>query len=530
MKKILSILFIALSFILNGQTSKNIEKIIQLGDAWKFDEAIDSLKHYISIDPENPELYYWLGRYAHYKVSDSRPYPGKGDQWSREEVLKPLQKAVELNPNYGDAKYFLAAEYGARAMEALRRGDVAQYKQELLDAKSWGGFPVHAIEQGRNVLKSCDTNAILIVDGDAYTNILQYLQVIEGYRKDVSVLVMTDLGRPYYIKLIRDRVPGIFKSVPIDMNDNLIMEMRDYKWRENDITISVSAQTREIYNLDDSVKHFIWHVKPNIGKGALSPATAMLINIMESNQWKRPISCIFSVINEIDGLADNMQIQGLTAKLYPVKVWGTEKEYDSVKFVSIMLNPENYKDYADIALNNQARVSNGFGQLSRGIIMNYAFHLVSKGDNEGANEVINQLMVLMPPEVFPFSSSIQAGIDRLKLMTKKKLSDLIQDGKPIDGIVRIIETEKPEDSEYDLSDVGIYRLGLGLMDEGKNEEALKIFEAGIELYPDVFFLYEGYGECLMLLGQKEKALEAYKKSLELNPDNTNAAEFIKNNQ
>ncbi len=197
-------------------------------------------------------MYYWLGRYAHYKVSDSRPYPGKSDQWSREEVLKPLQKAVELNPNFGDAKYFLAAEYGARAMEALRRGDVEQYKQELLDAKSWGGFPAHAIEHGRNILKSCDPNTILIVNGDAHTNVLQYLQVIEGYRKDVSVLALAYLERPFFIKIIRDGIPGIYKPVPINMNDNLIMEMHDYKWRENDVIIPVSEQTRKKYNLNDT--------------------------------------------------------------------------------------------------------------------------------------------------------------------------------------------------------------------------------------------------------------------------------------
>lgn len=140
MKQLSIIFFIAISTTLFGQTTNKIEKIIQLGDEWKFEEAIELIKSEISIEPENPELYYWLGRYSHYMVYDTRPFPGKSDQWSREKVLKPLQKAVELDPDYGDAKYFLAAEYGSRAGEALKTGDVEQYKKEFIDAKSWGRF------------------------------------------------------------------------------------------------------------------------------------------------------------------------------------------------------------------------------------------------------------------------------------------------------------------------------------------------------------------------------------------------------
>jgi tetratricopeptide (TPR) repeat protein len=515
--------------MLNGQTSKNIEKVIQLGDAWKFDEAIDSLKHYIGLDPENPELYYWLGRYAHYKVSDSRPYPGKGDQWSREEVLKPLQKAVQINPNYGDAKYFLAAEYGARAMEALRRGDVEQYKQELLDAKSWGGFPAHALEHGRNVLKSCDPNTILIVNGDAHTNVLQYLQVIEGYRKDVSVLALAYLERPFFIKLIRDGIPGIFKPVPINMSDNLIMEMHDYKWRENDVIIPVSEQTRTKYSLNDTVTQFVWHIKPDVGKVMLQPVTAMLINIMEANQWERPVHYIFFGFQDLNGLENNMRIEGLTAEIYPVKVKGTDLEYDRVKFESVMLDPKNYVDYPDIVVNDQPRVSYSFGQLNRRRIFDYAIYLFQIGEKEKSEYVVNKMIELMPPETFPLPNDILSGLEYLERMRKKQLADLFAEGESIDNIISLIKTENTEGSEYDLSESGINVFGYSLMEQGKNEEALKIFKINTELFPEGYNTWDSYGECLLKLGQKEGAIEAYKKSLELNPDNTNASNVLKNN-
>jgi tetratricopeptide (TPR) repeat protein len=248
MKKILTILMLTISAIMFGQSQTDIDNIIQLGDQWKFEEAIKLLKNEIANNPENPELYYWLGRYSHYIVYDTRPFSNKSDQWSKNQVLKNLQKAVELDPDFGDAKYFLAAEYGARALEAVKDENLAQYRKELIDAKKWGGFPTHAIENGKNILRSCENNAILIVNGDAQFNVLQYIQVIEGFRKDVSLIVLALLERPYYIKLIRDGVPGIYKPVHLNMNDNLVMEMHNYKWKENDVIIPISPLPASVEN------------------------------------------------------------------------------------------------------------------------------------------------------------------------------------------------------------------------------------------------------------------------------------------
>ncbi len=343
MRQIIILLFITLSVTLHGQTENNIEKITQLGEEWKFEEAIELIKSELSLNPENPELYYWLGRYSHFMVYDTRPFPGKSDQWSKEQVLKNLQKAAELNPNFGDAKYFLAAEYGARALEALKTSDVERYKKEFLEAENWGGFPLHAIEYGRNILKSCDINSILIVNGDAESNVLQYVQAIEGYRKDVSLVIVGLLERPYYIKLIRDGVPGIYKPVPINMSDNLIMEMHNYKWRENDIKIPISEQTKKKYSLSDTVTHFSWHIKPNVGKKKLWIGTAMLVNIIETNNWERPVHFTLYGSNNLEGIKDNLQIVGNTARLVPLKVYGTKLEYDTLKFELVMFNPKNYK-------------------------------------------------------------------------------------------------------------------------------------------------------------------------------------------
>jgi tetratricopeptide (TPR) repeat protein len=420
MRKYFIFLSIIYSTQLFGQTSDILVKANQLGTDWKFEEAIVLLENGIKTNPKDAELYYWLGRYSHYLVYDTRPFENAGDKWSKEKVLNNLKKAVELNPDYGDAKYFLAAEYGARAHQAIKTGDTIAYKNELLEAKKFGGFPFHVAEQGRNILKSCDPNAILVVDGDAHYNILQYLQAIEGFRRDISLICLSLLERPYYVKLVRDGAGMIIKPVPLICTDNMIMEMHNYKWRENEISIKISDKARQLNNYNDSIADFKWQVKPDEGENRLWTGTAMLIGIFETNRWERPIHYAYFGLTDLSGLEDNYQIVGLTARFLPYKVKGTRIEYDKERFESIMLNPENYKDYSDISKNQQPRVSGLFGNLNRYRLVEYANFCIKEGDRDKAELVLKKMNEFMPISIFPLDTKLKADIENLEIKLKIK--------------------------------------------------------------------------------------------------------------
>ena len=57
-------------------------------------------------------------------------------------------------------------------------------------------------------------------------------------------------------------------------------------------------------------------------------------------------------------------------------------------------------------------------------------------------------------------------------------------------------------------------------------DAKKIFELGIELYPNSYNIYDSYGECLIKLKEYENASKAFKKALELNPGNFNSKRLL----
>ncbi|MEW7278231.1 tetratricopeptide repeat protein [Aquimarina sp. 2201CG1-2-11] len=119
--------------------------------------------------------------------------------------------------------------------------------------------------------------------------------------------------------------------------------------------------------------------------------------------------------------------------------------------------------------------------------------------------------------------------EKVKRMNRKKLLELINQGKSIDEIIKTIKSENKNDSEYDISENGINSFGYNLMRQNKNEEALKIFKLNTELYPNGFNTWDSLGECLLILDKKEEGIKAYKKSLELNPKNRNAKTIIEEN-
>jgi tetratricopeptide (TPR) repeat protein len=116
--------------------------------------------------------------------------------------------------------------------------------------------------------------------------------------------------------------------------------------------------------------------------------------------------------------------------------------------------------------------------------------------------------------------------EKIKNLNRKKLTELVDEGKTIDEIIQFVKQGEDKKSQYDLRETWINNFGYQLMNQGEKEEALKIFKLNTELYPSSFNTFDSYGECLLELGDKKNAIKAYKKSLELNPDNKNAEKIL----
>jgi tetratricopeptide (TPR) repeat protein len=69
-----------------------------------YDKAINLLEKALEETKDDAKIYYYLGFFNHYRAYDSRPLDGYDFSYS-ERIFQYLNKAIELNPNYVDAKY-----------------------------------------------------------------------------------------------------------------------------------------------------------------------------------------------------------------------------------------------------------------------------------------------------------------------------------------------------------------------------------------------------------------------------------------
>ena len=79
----------------------------------------------------------------------------------------------------------------------------------------------------------------------------------------------------------------------------------------------------------------------------------------------------------------------------------------------------------------------------------------------------------------------------------------------------------------DFSERCINQLGYALLNHGRNDVAVVIFEMNTQRFPQSSNAWDSLAEAHMVGGRRELAIENYRKALELNPNNRNAADMLK---
>jgi len=416
MKKLVGTILILLSIFINilGQTEEIKEEAKLLFKNSDYRRAVEILKQVEAKGTDDPEVYYLLGFYSHYLAYDSRPLVGYGDKYS-DNVLYYLEKAIELNPNYGNAYYFLMAEYGARALNSLKEENSEKYTSNYRLAFEKGGFPLWILEYGKNLLNTCDENGILIVGGDATFNPIQYLQIVENYRRDVSVIPYGFFNRPWYVKKMKTGVKDVLRKTPIGLSDEQIFDMHPYKWDTLTIKIPISSILKTKYGLSkDEV--FEWEMAPNLKgerKNYLSADKAVLASIIEANKWERPI--YFSIgchPTFTSGLTDNFQFCGLANKLLPMETEESKYSTNHEKIREILLNKNNIQNFMDVEKHDMPRASNVISNYY-GILYKLAIYYKENDQLQKVSEIADFIERNLLTNVFPHGNKCVAEIRKL---------------------------------------------------------------------------------------------------------------------
>lgn len=424
MKHIPNIVLIFLIFIHTTQVfsqEKSLkEQALEKFEAENYNDAISLLEQALNHSPNDAEIYYYLGWFNHYQAYDSRPLKGY-DYRSSERIFEYLNKAIELNPNYGDAKYFYGAECSGNAFNAMQDYDSKKIKYFYELAYKKGAYPDWLIEFGENFLSSCEQNAILFTAGNADFDICTYLQMCSNYRKDITLIPIGNIDRPWYVSFLKKGLINSVRSIEIKLSENQILDIHPFKWKKTDVLIDVSQQDKQEFNLSTNYQ-MQWTVLPDLQsermsskieseiankRSYLSPRQAILLQIVEDNFSNRPIYFSnFAEVSLYGGLNEYFQNCGLVSKLTPIKTKNTDYEFDRLR-VEKLLTLNNFNRYKGIKVNNIPRIS-------RIVLFGYANAVLNLADIYNKSNNKNELdkLIKMYSEKFKidFNSAYEESV------------------------------------------------------------------------------------------------------------------------
>jgi hypothetical protein len=284
----------------------------------------------------------------------------------------------------------LGSEWGCLAFRYMNEGKKDSVKWALEEGKRRGGFSPFYLAEARALLDGCSKNAILMSSGDAYTFSMLYVQQVENYRTDVSVVDVSLIHTTWYPSMLVRQ-----KFVSFSLPSAILDTIEELMWEDKQISIPYR-------NTGVSIE---WTVKPTCKGKYLSRGNRVFLDLLQTNRFERDVFMAAGMLDEdIIGLEPRMQYFGLLHQLVPVN-----EPHDS--YVSL----GNALKAVRLANPDRRDETNELMAL-RAHAIHMIYYMAKDGNEEQAKELLITLGQQIPESRLPYDTKeIKDYVQQLRL-------------------------------------------------------------------------------------------------------------------
>lgn len=292
------------------ERGKNEFKLQAQKDTPDYRNAYNILFAQVEKDPSNAELRYFLGH-----AIDRLGVPDGSTMYAIQKshtlaVSQQFEEVIRLQPAYQGEIIFLdpygklTAIWGSLALAYLYDGKHDSAVWAFGEGKRRGGFTEPLLLFNRQLLASCRQNGILFTTGDNISFPCLYLQTVENFRCDISVVDRNLLHAGWYARFTKT-----MSKVNISFSEETLDTRGYMRWSPDSISIVNPLDTK------DSLS---WELKPTYLDEYILKGDRIALDILKQNVFTRDIYMPWDVDSSANLSLDKFLIYaGLVKRLVP---------------------------------------------------------------------------------------------------------------------------------------------------------------------------------------------------------------------